>query len=76
MTDKNTHKNKYTITRFPKTRNQSLQAWNAADEYLLQNVHFLHLFEKLDLKTPKLAIFNDRFGFLACHFYQFSPTLF
>lgn len=75
MTDNNNNKNNYSITRYPKTRNQSLQAWSAADEYLLDLVHFLGLFETLDLRKQTLAIFNDRFGFLTCHFHQFSPTI-
>lgn len=67
MTDN--HKNNYTITRYPKTSNQSLQAWSAADEYLLEE------FDSLDLEKPKLAIFNDRFGFLTCYLHQFSPVI-
>ena len=69
MTDNNTNKNKYTITRYPKTNNQSLQAWSAADEYLLKE------FDSLDLEKPNMIIFNDRFGFLTCHLHQFSPTI-
>ncbi len=69
MTDNNTNKNKYSITRYPKTRNQSLQAWSAADEYLLTE------FDSLNLEKPTIAIFNDRFGFLSCHLHPFSPTV-
>ena len=69
MTDNNTNKNKYSITRYPKTKNQSLQAWSAADEYLLTE------FDSLNLEKPTMAIFNDRFGFLSCHLHQFSPTV-
>lgn len=66
MTDYN--KNKYTVTRYPKTSNQSLQAWSAADEYLLKE------FDSLDLEKSAMIIFNDRFGFLTCHLHQFLPT--
>ncbi len=69
MTDNNTNKNKYSIIRYPKTRNQSLQAWSAADEYLLKE------FDSLDLEKTKMVIFNDRFGFLTCHLHPFSPTI-
>ncbi len=69
MTDNNTNKNKYSITRYPKTRNQSLKAWSAADEYLLTE------FDSLNLEKPTIAIFNDRFGFLSCHLHPFSPTV-
>jgi 23S rRNA (guanine1835-N2)-methyltransferase len=68
MTDNNTNKNKYAITRYPKTSNQSLQAWSAADEHLLKE------FDALNLEKPKLVIFNDLFGFLTCHLHQFLPT--
>ncbi len=69
MTDNNTNINKYTITRYPKTNNQSLQAWSAADEYLLKE------FDSLSLEKTKMTIFNDRFGFLTCHLHQFFPTI-
>ena len=48
MTDNNTNINKYTITRYPKTNNQSLQAWSAADEYLLKE------FDSLSLEKTKI----------------------
>lgn len=69
MTDNNTNKNKYFITRYPKTSNRSLQAWSAADEYLLTE------FNSLNLEKPTVTIFNDRFGFLTCHLHQFSPNI-
>lgn len=69
MTDHNTNKNNYAITRYPKTSNQSLQAWSAADEYLLKE------FDSLDLEESKMVLFNDRFGFLTCHLYQFLPAI-
>ena len=69
MTDNNTNKYNYAITRYPKTNNQSLLAWSSADEYLLQK------FNSLALEKTKMAIFNDRFGFLTCHLHQFSPAV-
>ena len=69
MIDNNNNKNKYSITRYPKTGNHSLQAWSAADEYLLTE------FNSLNLEKPTLAIFNDRFGFLTSHLHAFSPTV-
>jgi len=69
MKDNNTNNNKYSINRYPKTRNQSLQAWSAADEYLLTE------FDSLNLENPSMAIINDRFGFLSCHLHTFSPTI-
>ena len=69
MTNNITNKNKYSISRYPKTRNQSLQAWSAADEYLLTE------FNSFNLENPSMAIFNDRFGFLTCHLHAFLPTI-
>ena len=69
MKDNNTNNNKYSINRYPKTRNQSLQAWSAADEYLLTE------FDSLNLENPSMAIINDRFGFLSCHLHTFSPKI-
>lgn len=47
--------------RYPNTSNTSLQAWSAADEYMLDQIKELKLNEK------KVAVFNDRFGYLACN---------
>ncbi len=46
-----------------------MQAWNAADEYLLQ------YFESLEIFEPNISIYNDRFGFLTCHLHEFSPNV-
>ncbi len=52
-----------TLHRFPQTREDSpLQAWDAADEYLLQ-----HVADK-PANGPTL-LFNDTFGALACALY-------
>jgi len=53
------------ITRFPITKNKSLQAWNAADELIME--HF-----QQDNDTV-LAITNDRFGYLSCHLNHLKP---
>ncbi|MEM0909784.1 MAG: methyltransferase [Pseudomonadota bacterium] len=50
------------LHRFPSTRNGSLQAWDAADEYLLH--HVFANFEK-DL-INSVCIINDDFGALSC----------
>ena len=49
----------YQVQRYPPTSNTSLQAWNAADEYLLTKVD--------KIKPSKVLLINDRFGYLACH---------
>ncbi len=54
--------------RYPATRNVSLQAWNAADEHLLK-----HLAEE-HLKDLKIAIINDRFGYLTCTLSEYDTS--
>lgn len=58
-----------TFQRYPVTQLRSLQAWNAADE------HILNHFESLEFKNKPLAIYNDRFGFLTCHLHRFDPRV-
>lgn len=56
----------FTLDRFPVgVEEASLQAWDAADEYLLQQVS--------DVAGPVL-IFNDNFGALACALAQHRPV--
>jgi len=60
---------KYNIERHDLSKDRSLRPWSAADEYLLQT------FQELDTKPTQLGIYNDRFGFLACHLHSFNPTI-
>ncbi|WP_342323462.1 23S rRNA (guanine(1835)-N(2))-methyltransferase RlmG [Kosakonia sp. BYX6] len=56
----------FTLDRFPVgVEEASLQAWDAADEYLLQQVN--------EVDGPVL-IFNDSFGALACALAQHRPV--
>ncbi|MGY5955323.1 23S rRNA (guanine(1835)-N(2))-methyltransferase RlmG [Kosakonia sp. BK9b] len=56
----------FTLDRFPVgVEEASLQAWDAADEYLLQQVN--------EVAGPVL-IFNDSFGALACALAQHHPV--
>lgn len=56
----------FTLDRFPVgVEEASLQAWDAADEYLLQQVS--------NVAGPVL-IFNDSFGALACALAQYRPV--
>jgi len=57
----------FKISRYPKTSLNSLQAWNAADELMLS-----YLVDN-KLLSPKLAIYHDRFGFLACVLADINP---
>jgi len=54
------------ISRFPITKDISLKAWNAADELIVD------FFTDLPKET-KLAIINDRFGYLSCNFHNNNP---
>lgn len=55
------------IQRYPATNNKSLQAWSAADEHLLK-----HLDNKT-IPAGKLALINDRYGYLHCQLHSFAP---
>ncbi len=55
------------LSRFPISQvNRSLQAWDSADEYLINHVNDQSL---INAQT-KVAIFNDAFGALAVNFCQ------
>lgn len=58
------------IKRYPATKNHSLQAWNSADEYLLQYVA-----EYPDITKGNMAVCNDRFGYLSCHLHAYNPDI-
>ncbi len=57
------------IHRFPKSSDQSLKAWSAADEHLIKYV--------LDDNTDncKFSIINDRFGYLTLNLYSTVPNI-
>lgn len=64
------HKDReFKLTRYPETSNKSLRAWNAADEYVLLKV------EELEQDSKKIAIYNDRFGFLSCTLNKHKPLV-
>lgn len=61
----------FQLQRLPFLRNDTLQAWDAADEYLLN-----HLAEQAILKPDsRLLIVNDSFGALACGLSAYQPTV-
>jgi len=59
----------FTLNRFPLRKNETLQAWDAADEYLLQ-----HLCEEISNGT-RVLIINDNFGALTVALHSFNPTV-
>ncbi len=61
---------KLTLSRYPKTSDQSLRAWNSADEYLVE-----HVSENITLdESSKILIINDQFGALTCSLSEHSPV--
>ncbi|CCN71255.1 Ribosomal RNA large subunit methyltransferase G [Vibrio nigripulchritudo SFn118] len=55
---------KLTLHRFPKKAQETLQAWNAGDEYLINHVE-----DEIQLaEGRKILILNDHFGALSCWF--------
>ncbi len=56
--------------RYPQSQQQSLQAWNAADELLWEQVQLITSTKK----TP-LLIAHDRFGVQTCLFAEYKPQV-
>ncbi len=56
------HERTLSLYRFPKRSNETLQAWDAGDEYLINHV------EELGIKGKQILILNDNFGALSCWF--------
>ncbi|WP_105903212.1 methyltransferase [Vibrio gangliei] len=59
------HDRTLTLSRFPKRANETLQAWDAGDEYLINHITELGLPSGLNI-----LILNDNFGALSCWFSQ------
>lgn len=60
------HDQTFTLHRFPLRSNETLQAWDAGDEYLITHI------ESLALSSNKhILILNDHFGALSCWFSTF-----
>lgn len=63
-TELNLFERSLTLTRYPKRNNETLQAWNAGDEYLINHVE-----QELNLEPhQRILILNDHFGALSCWF--------
>jgi len=57
------------LYRYPKRSNEQLQAWDSADEYIINTVADLALAEQ-----PSVLIFNDSFGALTCAYNKHQVT--
>ncbi|AXY00490.1 methyltransferase domain-containing protein [Vibrio alfacsensis] len=64
-TELNLHDRSLELHRFPKRSNETLQAWDAGDEYLINHVEELALPD-----NQNIVVINDNFGTLACWFSQ------
>jgi 16S rRNA (guanine1207-N2)-methyltransferase len=58
----------FTLQRLPQNVHESLRAWDAADEYVLEYIANLNL-----PQTAKILILNDSFGALAVGLNSFQP---
>ena len=56
------------LKRYPDRKHETLQAWDAADELILE-----HLSQN-DLNDKKILIVNDQFGALSCALQKFAIT--
>jgi len=60
------------LLRFPQQHaKSSLQAWDAADEYIIKHIDTLNL-----PSSASMAIINDDFGALTCAFSEHQPSVF
>ena len=68
-TDFITTRHRLILRRFPEAHNPSLQAWDAADEYLLEHL------ASANTDCSRILILNDGFGALGCALASHHPTL-
>ena len=61
----------FQLSRFPRRKQEQLRAWDAADEYLLQQVADEHLLNA----SCRILVLNDQFGGLAVALHQHCPTV-
>lgn len=62
-TELSLHERHLTLYRFPPRNNDTLQAWDAGDEYLINHVEALSLAD-----NSHILVLNDNFGALSCWF--------
>ncbi len=56
------------LKRYPYRKNDLLQAWDSADELILQHIN------QFDLNQKRILIINDHFGALSCGLENFDIT--
>ena len=62
------------LHRHPRRRNETLQAWDSADEYLINYFNENEL-NKYIKENEQLLIINDGFGALSCFFNEIERTV-
>jgi len=62
------------LHRHPRRRNETLQAWDSADEYLINYFNENEL-DKYITEDEQLLILNDGFGALSCFFNEIERTV-
>lgn len=62
-------RNNIRIIRYPSTQDKSLQAWNSADDLIIDYL------KPEDVKQKEMIIYHDRFGYLSCHFHNYEPLI-
>ena len=62
------------LHRHPRRRNETLQAWDSADEYLINHFNENDL-SKYITDDSRLLIINDGFGALSCYFNEIERTV-
>jgi len=64
----------FILHRHPRRKNETLQAWDSADEYLINHFAENDLGKHID-DGKQILILNDGFGALSCYFNQFERTV-
>ncbi len=60
---------KFTLNRYPESKDKQLRAWDAADEYILSYLDAQHILQN----QPRTLILNDTFGALSIALAQCRP---
>lgn len=61
---------KFTLNRYPESKDKQLRAWDAADEYILSYLDAQHILQN----QPRTLILNDTFGALSIALAQCQPV--
>ncbi|MCP4597497.1 methyltransferase [Neptuniibacter sp.] len=61
----------FSLSRYPKRKREQLRAWDAADEYILQQIDE----EQLLKNDCKVLVLNDQFGALSVALNKYNPIM-